>query len=180
MKPIDFWFSIGSTYTYLSVMRLPAYAREQRLPFNWRPFNVRTILVEQDNIPFASKPVKAAYMWRDIERRAEKYGLNLSVPAPYPLKQLPVANQVALLGMQEGWGQDYVIATYRKWFQDGQPASEDPNLSDNLREIGQDPGRVIATAKSTAIEDSLAAETDENGNAKVSHGSGVIISLRAA
>jgi len=28
MKPIDFYFSIGSTYTWLTVMRLPDYARK--------------------------------------------------------------------------------------------------------------------------------------------------------
>ena len=28
MKEIEFWFSIGSTYTYLSVARLPALSRE--------------------------------------------------------------------------------------------------------------------------------------------------------
>ena len=160
MKPIDFWFSIGSTYTWLTVMRLPAYAREQGLTFNWRPFNVRTILVEQKNIPCAGKPVKAAYMWRDIERRAGKYGLSVKVPAPYPLEHLPLANQVALLGMQNGWGQDYVVATYRRWFQDGQPAGSEPNLSASLREIGQDPGRVIEAATSPAIEDALAIETE--------------------
>ena len=161
MKPIDFWFSIGSTYTCLTVMRLPAYASDQGLTFNWRPFNVRTILVEQDNIPFAGKPVKAAYMWRDIERRAGKYGLQVSVPAPYPLEHLPLANQVALLGMQEGWGQNYVIATYLRWFQDGHPAGSDPNLSESLREIGQDPDRVIKAATSPAIEHALATETEE-------------------
>jgi len=160
MKPIDFWFSIGSTYTCLTVARLPAYARAHGLTFNWRPFNVRTILVEQNNIPFAGKPVKAAYMWRDIERRAEKYGLKVSVPAPYPLENLPLANQVALLGMQEGWGQEYVIATYRRWFQDGQPAGSEPNLSESLREIGQDPARMIDAATSPAIEAALATETE--------------------
>lgn len=161
MKPIDFWFSIGSTYTCLTVMRLPAYAREHGLSFNWRPFNVRTILVEQNNIPFAGKPVKAAYMWRDIERRADKYGLQVAVPAPYPLERLPLANQVALLGMREGWGQDYVIATYRRWFQDGNPAGSEPNLSDSLREIGQEPARIIEAATSPEIEDALANATEE-------------------
>lgn len=161
MKPIDFWFSIGSTYTCLTVMRLQAYASEHGLSFNWRPFNVRTILVEQNNIPFAGKPVKAAYMWRDIERRAEKYGLQVSVPAPYPLEHLPRANQVALLGMREGWGQDYVIATYRRWFQGGHPAGSEPNLSDSLREIGQQPIRIIEAAASTEIENALAVETEE-------------------
>lgn len=161
MTPIDFWFSIGSTYTCLTVMRLPAYASKHGLTFNWRPFNIRTILVEQNNIPFAGKPVKAAYMWRDIERRAGKYGLSVKVPAPYPLENLPLANQIALLGMQEGWGRDYVVATYRKWFEGGHPAGSEPNLSASLREIGQDPGRVIEAARSPAIEDALAVETEK-------------------
>jgi 2-hydroxychromene-2-carboxylate isomerase len=160
MKPIDFWFSIGSTYTCLTVLRLPAYAEAHGITFAWRPFNVRTILIEQNNIPFANKPVKAAYMWRDIARRAGKYGLSLTLPAPYPLEHLPLANQVALLGMQEGWGKEYVVATYRRWFQLGQPAGSEPNLSESLREIGQDPERVVAAARSEAIERALAEETE--------------------
>jgi 2-hydroxychromene-2-carboxylate isomerase len=161
MKPIDFWFSVGSTYTCLTVLRLPAYARDHGLSFNWRPFNVRTIMVEQGNIPFSGKPVKSAYMWRDIERRAGKYGLQVSVPAPYPLEHLALANLVALLGMQEGWGEDYVVATYRKWFQEGLPAGSEPNLSQSLREIGEDPERVIEAAKSPTNEAMLVAQTDE-------------------
>ncbi|TIT86612.1 MAG: 2-hydroxychromene-2-carboxylate isomerase, partial [Mesorhizobium sp.] len=73
MAMIDFWFSIGSTYTYLSVMRLAEVAAETGIEFRWRPFNVRAIMIEMDNIPFAKKPAKAAYMWRDIERRAAMY-----------------------------------------------------------------------------------------------------------
>ena len=100
-------------------------------------------------------------MWRDIARRAGKYALPVAVPAPYPLDNLPLANQVALLGMHEGWGQDYVIATYRRWFQDGQPAGSEPNLSESLHEIGQDPARVIGAATSPAIVEGLARETEE-------------------
>lgn len=161
MKPIDFWFSIGSTYSCLTVMRLPAYASTHGITVNWRPFNVRAIMVEQDNIPFAGKPVKAAYMWRDIERRAAKYGLSIKVPAPYPLEDLPLANQVALLGLQEGWGQDYVVATYRRWFGDGQMAGSEPNLLESLKEVGQEPSRVIEAARSPAIEAALAVATEE-------------------
>ena len=101
MEPIDFWYSIGSTYSYLTVMRLPDIAARTGVSFNWRPFDVRAIMIEQKNIPFANKPVKSAYMWRDIERRASKYGLPISVPAPYPLEDLVFANQVALLGCRE-------------------------------------------------------------------------------
>jgi len=81
---IDFWFSIGSTYSYLTVMRLAEVAAATGIDFVWRPFNVRAIMIAQNNIPFANKPVKAAYMWRDIARHAAKYGLSPNSPHPIP------------------------------------------------------------------------------------------------
>ena len=130
-------------------MRLPAYAAETGVRFTWRPFNVRTIMVEQKNIPFAEKPVKAAYMWRDIERRAARYGLHVAVPAPYPLEHLALANQVALVGAREGWAPEYVVETYRLWFQDGQPSGSEPNMSESLKRAwNKDSVRVIELARS--------------------------------
>lgn len=160
MNRIDFWFSIGSTYSYLTVMRLDGIAERAGVEFVWRPFNVRVIMVEQNNIPFTNKPVKTAYMWRDIERRASLYGRPIAVPAPYPLKQLPFANQVANLGMEEGWGRDYVKETYRLWFQEGFPAGEDPNISRSIEAAGQDPVRILARAGEPDMEIALARETD--------------------
>ena len=160
MDGIDFWFSIGSTYSYLTVMRLSAVEAAQGVAFDWRPFDVRSIMLEQDNIPFAKKPVKAAYMWRDIARRAAGYGLPARLPAPYPLEDLARANRVALVGMREGWGRDYVVETYRIWFQEGQPAGSEPNLGESLRRIGQDPERVTGLADAPESKRVLAQETE--------------------
>jgi 2-hydroxychromene-2-carboxylate isomerase len=157
---IDFWFSIGSTYTYLSVMRLAEIARDTGIAFRWRPFSVRQIMLEMDNIPFRTKPVKAAYMWRDIERRAAMYGLRARVPAPYPLAQWDVANRVAVLAAREGWVGDYARATYRRWFVDGAEPGSEPNLSDSLREIGQEPALVLARTAGAEIGDAYEAATD--------------------
>ncbi|MEJ1937417.1 DsbA family protein, partial [Nostoc sp. NIES-2111] len=116
-KPIDFWFSIGSTYTFLSVMRLEAAERENGISFTCRPFSVRAIMIEQNNVPFRGKPVKMAYMWRDIARRAEARGRTTMLPAPYPLEGFDLANQVAVLAAGEGWCLTYAKAFYRRWFQ---------------------------------------------------------------
>lgn len=158
---IDFWFSIGSTYSYLSVMRLAEVAAATGFDFVWRPFNVRAIMIAQNNIPFANKPVKAAYMWRDIGRRAAKYGLSPKLPAPYPIADLPLANQVALLGMAEGWGRDYVTESYRLWFDEGVPAGAEPNLSDSLRAAGQEPKPIVARATAAEAVERLATETEK-------------------
>ncbi len=159
-EPIDFWFTMGSTYSFLSVMRLARVQRESGVTLRWRPFHLLIILNEMKHVPFADKPLKMAYMWRDIERRAAMYDLPVQVPAPYPCKQSAVANQVALTGMREGWGEDFVRAAYRHWFVLGQPTGEEPNVSESLREIGQDPTRVAALANSDEIKAALTAETD--------------------
>jgi len=160
MADIDFWYSIGSTYSYLTIGRIDAVARERRVPVRWRPFDVRRIMVAQNNVPFRDKPVKAAYMWRDIERRAAIHGLTPKLPAPYPLPGLVLANRVAVLGGEEGWCEAYTRATYRRWFEEGQAAGEEPNLSASLEQIGQDPARVLTEARGERIAALLDRETD--------------------
>ncbi len=161
MAGIDFWYSIGSTYSYLSVMRLAKVERETGIAFRWRPFNVRVLMKEMDNIPFATKPKKAAYMWRDIERRSEIYGLTPKIPAPYPLAELERANRVAIIGAREGWAPAYSRAAYRLWFDEGQPAGSEPNLSSSIAEAGADPGTVLARADSAEGTDRLENATNE-------------------
>ena len=156
---IDFWFTMGSTYSYLSVMRLAELERATGIRFNWRPFHLLLILQEMKHVPFADKPAKAAYMWRDIERRAAMYGIPASLPAPYPAKQSIAANLVATVGMHQGWGIDFVRAAYRRWFQLGQETGGEPNVSESLREIGQEPQSVLAQANAAETKDALMAET---------------------
>ena len=161
MAEIDFWYSIGSTYSYLTVMRLPVVERTHNVKLRWRPFDVRHVMIEQNNIPFKGKPVKAAYMWRDIERRGQKYGLSPKVPAPYPLPNLVLANKVATLGVKDGWVEAYTRATYKRWFESGEPAGEEPNLSSSLEEIGCDPSQVLAAANTESIASALKAATEK-------------------
>ena len=157
---IDFWFSIDSTYTYLSVMRIEAVERQSGVTFRWRPFNVGAIMVEMDNLPFTNKPIKARYMWRDIERRAKMYELPWSSIPIYPIKSVAFVNRIALVGAKEGWCAWYVKAAYQRWFNSGRDPSIEPGLSDTLKDIGQNPDRVIATAASDEMKAMLNSETN--------------------
>jgi 2-hydroxychromene-2-carboxylate isomerase len=160
MPVIDFWFTMGSTYSYLSVARLAEVERATGARFQWRPFHLLVILQEMKHVPFADKPAKSAYMWRDLERRATMYGIPAKLPAPYPAKQSVVANLVATVGMREGWGPDFVREAYRRWMQLGQETGSEPNLSESLRAIGQDAVRVLALASGEEAKAALTAETD--------------------
>jgi 2-hydroxychromene-2-carboxylate isomerase len=159
-SPIDFWFSIGSIYSYLTIMRLDEVAQREGVVFRWRPFSIRVIMKEMDNIP-SSKPAKLAYAWRDAERRAAAYGFPFRPTPPYPIKEFELANLIAVVGALEGWCPAYVRATYRRWFHDHQEPGAEPSLGETLLEIGQDPGRVRDRADAGDVRDAFRTATNE-------------------
>ena len=169
MTEIDFWFSIGSTYTYLSVNRLADVSKKENIKFNWKPFSVRKIMMDMDNIPFTppSKKIKSDYMWRDIERRAKFYGFYANVPAPYPLKEFDLANQLAILGMNEGWGVKYVTLTYKKWFQEGKEPAINPSIIEVCRELNIDKDEIISQANSKEIINNYNLNTNSARDNKI-------------
>mgnify|MGYP001235700659 FL=1 len=168
MSNIDFYFSIGSTYTYLTVTRILDVEKKQNVKFNWKPFSVRMIMKEMNNIPFPKEKInKVNYMWRDIERRAEGYGFFAKTPVPYPLTQFDLANKLAILGLEEGWGVDYVRLTYQRWFQDGKEPAVEPNINEICNQLKIDKNKAIEKTNTDKIEKEYLANTDSARNNKV-------------
>ena len=152
MGNIDFFFSIGSTYTYLSVTRILEVEKKSQVKFNWKPFSVRAIMKEMNNSPFPKEKLnKVNYMWRDIERRAQGYGFFAKTPVPYPLSEFDLANQIAILGLKKGWGIDYVRLSYKKWFQEGKEPAVDPSISEICKELKINKDEIISQANSKEI-----------------------------
>ena len=150
---LEFWFSIGSTYTYLTVMRMNEIERNHDISLRLMPFSVRQIMLDMDNAPFPpNKASKVKYMWRDIERRATKYGLTANVPAPYPLQEFDRANKIALVGFQDGWIKDYVLQSYINWFQGGLEAGGYENLAKTCNVLSLNTDDIIARSQSEEID----------------------------
>ena len=168
MQNIDFYFSIGSTYTYLSVTRILDVEKKHQVKFNWLPFSVRSIMKEMNNIPFPKEKMnKVNYMWRDIERRAESYGFSAKTPVPYPLSQFDLANKLALLGLKEGWGVEYIRLTYKRWFQEGKEPATEPNISEIFKELKIDKEKAIKDANSSEIDKQYLKNTESARENKV-------------
>ena len=165
---IDFYFSIGSTYTYLAVTRILDVEKNHQVSFNWKPFSVRVIMKEMNNIPFPKDKLnKVNYMWRDIERRAEGYGFFAKTPVPYPLSEFDLANQIAILGLDKSWGVDYVKLTYKKWFQEGKEPAIEPSISEVCKELKLNKDEIISEAKTKLTEDKYLANTNSARENKI-------------
>lgn len=157
---LDFFYFLGSTYTYLAVSRAEQAAQRAGVTLHWRPFSVRTLMHEQDNIPFATKPVKLRYMWRDLERRAHRHGVPFDTAPRYPIDRDELANRVATLAAMEGWCPVFTRAAYAAWFGENKDPGEVEHLSQILRGIGQDPDRVVARANGEAVRNRYTLETE--------------------
>jgi len=165
---IDFYFSIGSTYTYLTVTRILDVENEHQVKFNWKPFSVRAIMKEMNNIPFPKEKMnKVNYMWRDIERRAEGYGFFAKTPVPYPLSEFDLANQIAILGLEKDWGIDYIRLTYKKWFQEGKEPAIEPSISEVCNELKLNKDEISSEALKKEIQDKYEANTESARENKI-------------
>ena len=159
-RTIDHWFSAGSCYTYLSMMRLDAIEETHGVRFALRPFYLVEIMLENNHIPFINEPAKLNYMWRDIERRATRYGLIPKLPPPFPTEHTHFANQVAHVASRANWGRRYIVESFRLWLEEGDPPGEEPNLSNSLAVAGQFVPFVVDQAKSLETHEALLKETD--------------------
>jgi 2-hydroxychromene-2-carboxylate isomerase len=156
---LQFFFYIGSTYTYLSVNRVEPIAERANIALRWRPFNARSIMIEQNNRPFVGKPVKLQYMWRDLERRAHRYGIPFNGIPDYPVDPEGLANRVAVIASGEGWVAQYVKETYRMWFLENKAPGEPGHVRAVLSRLGKDPDSTIERADSPNIRSQFDAET---------------------
>ncbi len=153
---LQFWFSFGSTYTYLSTQRIEKLASARDISIEWYPFILRRISSGSGN---QSNPRKLNYMWRDLQRRADRHGLEYNKPILYPVDYALTAH-ASFIACQEGWGPEFIRLVFRWNFADGKQIGVAGNLEGALRELGKNPDDVIARAKTAEIVEAMERQTN--------------------
>ncbi|HZX28417.1 MAG TPA: DsbA family protein, partial [Telluria sp.] len=106
---IEFWFDFGSNYSYLSALRIDALARERGATVLWRPILLGPVFqaLGWESSPFVVQKQKGAYVWRDMEREAAKYGLPWKRPTVFPRRSLLPA-RVATAAEGQAWQTPFI------------------------------------------------------------------------
>ena len=152
-KQVEFWFEFASTYSYLSAMRIDDLARSSGVKTVWKPFRLGPIFQSQgwETSPFNIYKAKGEYMWRDMARRAGRYGLPFQQPDTpdgpgFPQTGLHAA-RIAIVGLDQGWGREFCRQVYASQFAKGALISDIDFLSDLARSLGA-PENVLELATS--------------------------------
>jgi 2-hydroxychromene-2-carboxylate isomerase len=97
-------------------------------------------------------------MWRDLERLCADLALPFRRPEPFPQNSLPAA-RLALLGLQQDWGEEFCRAVFRAQFGDGRRIDDTATLSAILGALGVDAAAALAQSQTDAIKAALRGQT---------------------
>jgi 2-hydroxychromene-2-carboxylate isomerase len=162
VRRLEFWFDLASTYSYLSAARIGDLAEARGTEVSWEPFLLGPIFKEQgwDDSPFNVYPAKGRYMWRDLERRCDRYGLPFVRPSRFPRNGL-LAARVATLGREadEPWTAGFVEAVFRANFVEDREISDPTEVGAILDSLGLDHATLLKRAVAPQNKERLRART---------------------
>lgn len=158
---VEFWFEFASTYSYLSVMRIERAAEAAGVDIEWKPFLLGPVFLALgwNDSPFNIYPPKGRYMWRDLERLAEKEGLPFRRPSRFPRNGL-LAARVALVGVEEGWVAAFARAVMMANFAEDREIGEEAVIGEILGTLGLPAAEVITRAQADANKLALRCQTE--------------------
>ncbi len=164
LATLDFWFEFASTYSYPAAMRIAPLAKARSVSVRWRPFLLGPLFKANGwtTSPFNIYPAKGRYMWRDLERICTALNLSFAAPLDFPQNSLLPA-RVALVGLAQGWGEQFCRAVYHAEFADGCNIGKDSVIADILIKLGQDSAVVFDQSQSNHNKARLHEQTEEAG-----------------
>jgi 2-hydroxychromene-2-carboxylate isomerase len=160
MSGLELWCEIASTYTYLAAMRIDALAGAAGVEVRWQPFCLGPIFAAAgwSTSPFEIYPDKGRYMWRDVEREAERLGIAMRRPSVFPRNSV-LASRVALVGVERGWGPRFIRAALAANFAEDRDIASPEVIDDLLAGLGLDGPAVRAEAEGPTYRPALRAAT---------------------
>jgi 2-hydroxychromene-2-carboxylate isomerase len=158
---IEFWYEFASSYSWLSVMRIEALAAGAGVEVAWRPFLLGPVFLALgwNDSPFNIYPPKGRYMWRDLARLAQKYGLPFRMPGRFPRSGV-LAARVALLGVEEGWVAPFSRAVLNANFAEDREIGEAVVIGEILSTLGLPAEDLLARAVTPENKLALRAQTE--------------------
>jgi 2-hydroxychromene-2-carboxylate isomerase len=159
---IEFWFEFGSSYSYLSVMRIEDEARRRGVRIAWKPFLLGPIFraLGMETSPFVLQKEKGAYVWQDMARQCRKYGLRWVKPSTFPrLALLPL--RIAILGAEEYWIGVFCRRVMELNFAEDEDINRPESLAPILVELGLPVRDILDQAQSEFTKARLREQTEQ-------------------
>ena len=168
---IEFFFDIGSPYSYLAATQVGAVAERTRTAVSWRPFLLGAVFKASGNEMPARIAAKARWMLEDLRGWSRLYGVPFQMASRFPLNTLRTQRALCALALIAGEQAvpAYALALFQAYWVDDRDVSADAELAALANAAGLDGAAIVAAIDAQPTKDALRAHT-ENAVARGSFG----------
>jgi len=160
---IEFFFDVGSAYSYLAATQMAGVSARTRTPVRWRPFLLGAVFKATGNDLPARIPAKARWMLHDITLWSHRYDVPFRLPSRFPIVTLRPQRALAaaerLVGPQAVPA--FALAIFRAYWVEDQDITSDPSIAQCASDAGLDAAAIMAGIDAPETKDLLRATTDE-------------------
>jgi 2-hydroxychromene-2-carboxylate isomerase len=154
VRAVEFLFDYASPYSFLANERIATVLAGAEI--SYRPVYLRGFDTFSKGIPFS--PQKLSWMISDLRRCAGDQGLEMRIPATFPVNGL-YAMRGAIAAQRAGRFAAYHEAVFRATWQKGRDVSHKESLVALATELGFP--EVASAIDDPSIKDELKANTDD-------------------
>jgi len=162
-RTIEFFWDVGSPYTYLAATQIDRVGRACGVPVHWRPFLLGGIFRETGNKPPIEVPAKGKYMLDDLNTWAAFYNVPFVFPAIFPVNSL-VPMRAAVAADQLGKGKAFGRAIMHLYWAEGKDPGEPGNLEKVIDSLDVSADHITQMIQTPEIKETLKQNCQEAVN----------------
>ncbi len=162
MKQVEFFFDVGSPYSYLAYHQLPKIAQAKGAEIVWRPMLLGGVFQATGNSSPATIPAKGRYSNIDLERWAQYFGVPIQQNPHFPINTLQLMR--GAVGMQlrsDAEFHNYLGAIFSTMFEHPRNLGDLNELAAVLEAAGISPALMMALVQDDHVKQTLRKTTEE-------------------
>jgi len=160
-KTVEFYFDLGSPATYLAYTQLPKICADAQSELTYIPMLLGGVFKATGNASPAMIPAKGRYMFKDLDRFAKRYGVQLRFNPHFPINTLILMR--AVTGMQMHQPQrfaGFVDCLFKALWVEGRNLNDPQTVAAVLTESGFDPQETMALTNDESVKAALKENTE--------------------
>ena len=161
MKTVEFYFDLGSPYSYLAYYRLRQMAEQQSFQIIYKPILLGGVFKETGNRSPIEIPSKGIYSMLDMQRWADYYGIPMQMNPHFPMNTLTlmrILTGVQLFHLEKF--EQVLKLLFDAMFGTPKNLNEPAVLAEVLKPSGFSVDDVMSMVQSDVVKQKLITETE--------------------
>lgn len=162
MKSVEFYFDLGSPYSYLAYYRLLQIAEQQEIQIVYKPILLGGVFKATGNRSPIEIPVKGVYSILDMQRWSEYYHIPMQMNPHFPMNTLTlmrILTGVQLLHLEKF--EQVLKLLFDAMFGTPQNLNEPTVLAEVLKPSGFSVEDIMSIVQSDVVKQKLITETEQ-------------------